>query len=72
MKIVLDLSKSINNYNWLFKDNLKEHINETLDLLDELLLELKEQDKLHIEDTTLNRFYDILDMFSSYEIIDKR
>lgn len=69
MKIVLDLSKSINNYEYQNKEDLEGYIKMMLSSLDELYSKLEKQED--IEDTTLNRFYDILDMFSNYEIINE-
>jgi hypothetical protein len=68
MKVVLDLSKSINNYLYQDKDDLDGYIKSMLKRLDELYRDLEQDD--NIDDDTLNRFYDILDMFSSYEIIE--
>jgi hypothetical protein len=68
MKVVLDLSKSINNYLYQDKDDLDGYIKSMLKRLDELYRDLEQDD--NIDDDTLNRLYDILDMFSSYEIIE--
>lgn len=68
MKVVLDLSKSINSYLYQDKDDLDGYIKSMLKRLDELYRDLEQDD--NIDDDTLNRFYDILDMFSSYEIIE--
>lgn len=71
MKVVLDLKHSINHYNWLFKDELKDYIDGMLDELNILYVILRDTDKIHIDDTTLNRLYDVLDMFSQYDIKQK-
>lgn len=70
MKVVLDLSKSINNYMYDSKDDLEGYIKSMLKRLDVLYRDLEQDD--NIDDDTLNRFYDILDMFSNYEIIEKQ
>ena len=71
MKVILDLKHSINNYNWLFKNELRNYINEMLDELNELYSVLRDTDKIHIEDKTLNRLYDVIDMFTQYDIKEK-
>lgn len=64
MKIVLDLSKSINNYQWEDKGELKEHIFNMLNELWDLYNETEEI--MSVEKH--NRLYDILDMFNKFEI----
>lgn len=64
MKIELDLSKSINNYHWEDKEELKEHIFNMINELWELYNETEEI--MSVEKH--NRLYDILDMFNKYEI----
>ena len=66
MKIVLDLKYSINNYEYQDKKDLEGYIKIMLKQLDELYFNLEQQE--NIEDDYLNRFYDILDMFSKYEV----
>lgn len=68
MKVVLDLKHSINNYYWDNKEELREYINGILDELNILYVILRDTDKIHIDDTTLNRLYDILDMFTQYDL----
>lgn len=69
LKIVLDLNKSINNYDWENKEELKEHLKDCLNMSWELFKQLQ------LDDTTdtdyLNRLYDILDLFNAFEIIEK-
>ena len=64
LRIILDLSKSINNYEWNDKEELKEHIKDILDTLNDLY---NKKDDLLSEDDS-NRVYDMIDMFSSFEI----
>lgn len=67
LKIKLDLNKSINNYDWENKEELKEHLNECLKMAWELFKEIQEDtDTDHV-----NRLYDILDLFTTFEIIEK-
>ena len=71
MELKLDLKKSFNNYHWKDKQELKDYIDYMLNVLWEYRKELteseSEKDYSNIED----RLFDILDMFSSYEIIEK-
>ena len=64
MKIELDLSKSINNYHWKDKEELKEHISNMINELWKLYNEMGE----NMSDDEYNRLYDILDMFNKFEI----
>lgn len=70
MKVILDLKKSFNNYEW---DDIKE----LKDFIDNYMLDTlwKFYDKNNLEsgsdlltDEEINKLYDILDMFSNYEI----
>lgn len=70
MKVILDLNKSFNNYEWEDKKELKDFIdNYMLDTL------WKFYDNNNLEsgsdlltDEEINKLYDILDMFRNYEI----
>lgn len=66
MQIILNLNKSFNNYHWNNKEELKNYIIYMLSILYEHKKELanNEEDMQNLED----RLYDILDMFTSYEI----
>lgn len=70
MKVVLDLKHSFSNYEW---DDVKE----LKDFIDNYMLDTlwKFYDKNNLEsgsdlltDEEINKLYDILDMFRSYEI----
>jgi hypothetical protein len=70
MKVILDLKNSFNNYEW---DDVKE----LKDFIDNYMLDTlwKFYDKNNLEsgsdlltDEEINKLYDILDMFSNYEI----
>ena len=65
MKIILNLKKSINNYDWESKEKLENWLED--EILRTLWRLYDENDDLSVEQS--NRLYDILDMFSSYEII---
>ena len=66
MKIILDLEESFNHYHWEDPKELEEYIKEMLNILwkwygETIIYEY--------EDTEIKtRFYDILDMFNSFEI----
>lgn len=74
MKIILDLDKSMNNYEWEDKKELKDFIdNYMLPTLWELY------DKYGFESGTdvftneeVNKLYDILDMFRDYKLKGER
>lgn len=66
MKIVLDLSKSGNHYHWEDKKELEEYINSMKNILWRLYESM--QDDYDASDEEYNRLYDILDMFSVFEI----
>lgn len=66
MKIVLDLTYSINNYDWTDADKLKEHIENNIK---PILWELYDDENISVEER--NRLYDLLDMFNIYEIESK-
>ena len=66
MKIVLDLSKSGNHYLWEDKKELEEYINSMKNILWRLYESM--QDDYDASDEEYNRLYDILDMFSVFEI----
>lgn len=66
MKIVLDLSGSGNHYNWEDKKELEEYINSMKNILWRLYESM--QDDYDASDEEYNRLYDILDMFSVFEI----
>ena len=66
MKIVLDLSKSDNHYHWEDKKELEKYINSMKNILWRLYESM--QDDYDASDEEYNRLYDILDMFSVFEI----
>lgn len=66
MKIILDLSRSGNHYNWEDKKELEEYINSMKNILWRLYESM--QDDYDASDEEYNRLYDILDMFSVFEI----
>ena len=68
MKIVLDLKKSFNHYHWEDKEELKEYIYSMLNVLWQYYQD-NIQDDHDPSDEIYTRFYDILDMFNSFEII---
>lgn len=63
MKIVLDLKHSFNNYEWNDKEELKDFVE---NILKSDLWSLYNSELL--TDEMQDRLYDILDMFTSYEI----
>ena len=66
MKIVLDLKKSLNNYDWNNIEELKKHIENDIK---PMLWELYDSENISVEEQ--NRLYDLLDMFNVYEIISE-
>ena len=71
MKIVLDLKHSLNNYHWNNAKELEEYIYSCLNILWKYYQEYI-QEQYDASDEEYNRFYNLLDMFSSFEIIDKQ
>jgi hypothetical protein len=69
MKIVLDLDKSLNNNKWENKEDLINFMHIAFNDLWGLYEKLENVDG--IEDTERNRFYDILDMFSGFSVIEE-
>ena len=70
MKITLDLKKSFNHYHWEDKEELKEYIEHTLEVLWKYYQD-NIQDDNNPSDEIYVRYYDILDMFNSFEIQDR-
>ncbi len=70
MKIILDLDKSFNNYDWEDKKQLKDFVdNYMLDTLWKFYDKNNfESDSNYLSDEEINKLYDILDMFRDYEI----
>ena len=69
MKVVLDLKHTYNHYHWEDKEELTNYIDNMKYQLwkfynDNILEE-------EMDDDILNRLYDILDMFNSFEIVEK-
>ena len=64
MKIILDLDKSFNNYNWESEEELEKYIQYMKNELWEMYNETEEI----MCDNKHNRLYDILDMFNSFKI----
>lgn len=70
MKIELDLSKSMSNYEWDNEEELKDFIdNYMLKTLWELYNKNDlEHNENNLSEEEQNKLYDILDMFRKYEV----
>lgn len=68
-KIVLDLTRSINNHEWQSTEELDNRIRDIGSILWDLYD--KSQWLSNISDEERNALYDILDMFSRYDFITK-
>ena len=70
MKIELDLSKSMSNYEWENEEELKDFIdNYMLKTLWKLYYKNDlEHDENSFSEEEQNKLYDILDMFRKYEV----
>ena len=69
MKIILNLDKSYNNYHWTDKKELEEYIKEMKHILWNCYnYYFIENENVDASDEDKNRFYDILDMFESFEV----
>lgn len=70
MKIILDLDKSMNNYEWEDKKELKDFIdNYMLPTLWELYDKYNFESETDVfTDEEVNKLYDILDMFRDYKL----
>lgn len=69
MKVILDLDKSFNNYHWTDKKELEEYIKEMKRVLWTCYnYYFIENENVDASDEDKNRFYDILDMFESFEV----
>lgn len=70
MKVVLDLKHSFNNYDWNNSKELEEHIYNCLNTLWKYYQD-NIQEQYDASDEEYIRFYDLLDMFSSFDIINE-
>lgn len=70
MKILLNLNKSFNNYDWKDKEELKQYIYDMLEIMWEYYQDYIQEDT-DPSDEIHNRFYNLLDMFSSFEVLEK-
>lgn len=72
MKIILDLDHSFNNYHWEDKEELEEYIKimkEQLWKYYDMYFTMESENMIEeFDDDFINRFYDILDMFESFEV----
>lgn len=70
MKIILNLEKSMSNYEWETEEELKDFIdNYMLKTLWEFYNKNDlEHNENNLSEEEQNKFYDILDMFRNYEI----
>lgn len=69
MKIILDLNNSYNNYHWTDKKELEEYIKEMKNILWKHYNDyFIENENVDASDEDKNRFYDLLDMFESFEV----
>jgi hypothetical protein len=75
MKIVLDLSKSYNNYHWNDTKELKDYIKYMKMVLWKYYNDYLNDEGIYTTENTSendkDRFYDILDMFESFEVYEK-
>ena len=74
MKIILDLDKSMSNYEWEDKKELKDFIdNYMLPTLWELYDKYNFESETDVfTDEEVNKLYDILDMFRDYKLKGER
>lgn len=66
MKVILDLKHSFNNYYWEDKKELEGYIKSSLGILWKWYDEFIRDEYEDTEEKT--RFYDLLDMFESFEV----
>ncbi len=67
MKIILDLENSFNNFYWTNKEELKEYIVGSLDILWKFYNEFFVEEEFY-DDEVKDRLSMILDTFTSFEI----
>ena len=75
LKVVLDLDNSFNNFYWKNKEELKDYINYAKNVLWDYYKDYFSDDGAYTTENTdenvKDRFYDILDMFESFEVVEK-